>query len=56
MRKPYNKTLENHLFSYKKRKILEDDLIEFEDCTLLVSTDIFDKGTKFELIKIEIIF
>ncbi len=53
MTKPYNKTIENHLFIYKKRKILEDDLIEFKDCTLLVSTDIFDQGTKFELIKID---
>lgn len=51
--KSYNKTIENHLLTYKKRNILEDDLIEYKDCTLLVSTDIFDQGTKFELIKID---
>ena len=53
MTKPYKKTIEDHLFSYKKRKILEDDFVEYKDCTLLVSTDIFDQGNKFELIKID---
>ena len=53
MTKPYNKTIEDHLLTYKKRNILEYDLIEYKNCTLLVSTDIFDQGTKFELIKID---
>ncbi len=53
MAKPYNKRIEQHLFSYKKRKVLEDDFIEFYDCTLLVSTDIFDQGSNFELIQID---
>ena len=53
MTKPYNKTIENHLFTYKKRNILEYDLIDDKDCTLLVSTDIFDQGTKLKLIKID---
>ncbi len=53
MTKPYNKTIEHHLFTYNKRNVLEDDFIEFSDCTLLISTDIFDKGTKFELIQID---
>ncbi len=53
MTKSYNKTIENYLFTYKKSNILEDDLIEYKNCTLLVSTDIFDQGTKIELIKID---
>ena len=53
MTKPYNKTVENYLFTYKKRNILEDDWIEYKDCALLVSTDIFDQGTKLKLIKID---
>ncbi len=53
MSKPYNKRIESHLFSYKKREIVEDDFVKFFDCTLLMATDSFEIGSKFELIEVD---
>ena len=50
MSKPYNKRIESHLFTYKKREIVEDD---FVNCKLLIATDSFEIGSKFEVIEVD---
>ncbi|CCQ55667.1 hypothetical protein [Crocosphaera watsonii] len=51
--KPCDKTLEQNLFTYQKRKVIKDNFVEFYDCALLVYTDIFEPGSHFDLIQID---